>query len=666
MHKFLTVVRCEDGEDHWYHFNGFCYYISLHSSSGMKNWYEAQRFCQDQQGDLASIHSDDETDQLLKMAKLSPGGFKSVTIWNGLNSLDYYARFTWSDGTALNYINWHKNEPDNLYNQEKCGAFSSSNGFWADIHCQAKRYFSCKRHPIGYKPSTTKRPIIIPGSCKDGWSQFEYFCYKLFGKYDTKEPKSWHDAFAYCRSLGPSYDLVSINSKAESNFINVLIGFQVSGAWLGLNDRSTESRFYWTDNSETTYTNWAKNEPNNFQGNEDCVECVGRGYGYGLWNDRKCQEKIPFICQTYADPSKAKAIAHGGCNGKEDYTSFDGNCYKIVYNESKSVTWRDAQAACAQDGGNLASVRNLPELIFVKHLIRHDSHRPVWIGMKEIKKYVPWTWSDDWHVNFTNWGPAEPKRGTSEKPLCATMFKAGFWKTDDCQTQRAYICKISSELPPKASQKMNGICPESPTDHELIDIGGEHCYHLFRPVYKWYDANYLCKNIRMNLPSFHSQEEMDAMSHVFSMLPKDVWIGLVSAYDGIFYWIDGTPIDYTNWHNYHPVEAKSRCVEVDRRTLKWKSSDCERTLSVLCAVRKIPSNITASGPERLTSWTNNAGIIIGYVTLALLICFILAASIYVIFKKRPWRKHFKIYDDFTDRLTEEESSVCFNDVKEDD
>ncbi|CAM1154601.1 Uncharacterised protein g11300 [Pycnogonum litorale] len=261
MHKFLIVVKCEDGEDHWYYFNGFCYYISLHSSSGIKNWLEAQLFCHDQQGDLTSIHSDDETDQLLKMAKLSPGGIKDVTIWNGLNSLDYYATFTWSDGTALNYINWHKNGPDNLYHQEKCAAFSSLHGFWVDVHCQTKRYFSCKRHPIGHKQSTMKPPIIVPGSCKDAWSQFDNLCYKVFGKHNTKDHKSWHDAFAYCRSLGPSYDMVSINSNAEFEFISTLLGSQVYGAWLGLNNKLFGTQFYWTDNSKVTYTNWANKEP---------------------------------------------------------------------------------------------------------------------------------------------------------------------------------------------------------------------------------------------------------------------------------------------------------------------------------------------------------------------------------------------------------------------
>ena len=45
------------------------------------------------------------------------------------------------------------------------------------------------------------------------------------------------------------------------------------GIWIGLNDRTSESRFTWDDGSVVMYTNWGTNEPNSWRNhNEDCVE----------------------------------------------------------------------------------------------------------------------------------------------------------------------------------------------------------------------------------------------------------------------------------------------------------------------------------------------------------------------------------------------------------
>ena len=59
---------------------------------------------------------------------------------------------------------------------------------------------------------------------------------------------------------------------------------------IGLSDYCNEGEFTWkSDGSSLEYTNWRENEPNDYQGNEDCVQLDHNSQ----WNDLRClTEKI--------------------------------------------------------------------------------------------------------------------------------------------------------------------------------------------------------------------------------------------------------------------------------------------------------------------------------------------------------------------------------------
>lgn len=54
-------------------------------------------------------------------------------------------------------------------------------------------------------------------------------------------------------------------------FFSVKTGYR-DQYFIGLNDLDIQMKFQWTDGMAVTYTNWAFNEPNNWQNRpEDCV-----------------------------------------------------------------------------------------------------------------------------------------------------------------------------------------------------------------------------------------------------------------------------------------------------------------------------------------------------------------------------------------------------------
>lgn len=64
-----------------------------------------------------------------------------------------------------------------------------------------------------------------------------------------------------------------------------------------------QDTFKWTGNNNKTvdYTNWVNGQPDNGDGNENCIHIVGTGlagpWSFGLWNDINCNTKLNFICE---------------------------------------------------------------------------------------------------------------------------------------------------------------------------------------------------------------------------------------------------------------------------------------------------------------------------------------------------------------------------------
>lgn len=56
-----------------------------------------------------------------------------------------------------------------------------------------------------------------------------------------------------------------------------------------------ESEFIWSKNgNRITFTPWSPGDPNDKEGNENCIEMFG---ATGVWNDRKCDYNTFFMCE---------------------------------------------------------------------------------------------------------------------------------------------------------------------------------------------------------------------------------------------------------------------------------------------------------------------------------------------------------------------------------
>lgn len=65
--------------------------------------------------------------------------------------------------------------------------------------------------------------------------------------------------------------------------------------WVRASDEAEEEVFQWTNRENVEFTNWNPTEPNNSNGNEDCVVLCHDG----RWNDNNCNKTFNIICERY-------------------------------------------------------------------------------------------------------------------------------------------------------------------------------------------------------------------------------------------------------------------------------------------------------------------------------------------------------------------------------
>ena len=86
-------------------------------------------------------------------------------------------------------------------------------------------------------------------------------------------------------------NLATIDNELENAFLAANIISPT--AMIGYNDFASEGDFVWQDGSNSTFTNWFFNQPNNTN-NQDVVELIKSN---GLWNDVENDTKLEFVME---------------------------------------------------------------------------------------------------------------------------------------------------------------------------------------------------------------------------------------------------------------------------------------------------------------------------------------------------------------------------------
>ena len=123
-----------------------------------------------------------------------------------------------------------------------------------------------------------------PDPCQGKESYFQGYCYLAVGY-------KWMDYLSASKLCAANQGQVaSVLSQAENQFIFSMLPALNSAAWIGL--RRKTGQFTWVDGQAKGYMNWASGEPNNENGDEECVVMWGPNLKqtswHGKWNDTSC------------------------------------------------------------------------------------------------------------------------------------------------------------------------------------------------------------------------------------------------------------------------------------------------------------------------------------------------------------------------------------------
>ncbi|XP_073675634.1 galactose-specific lectin nattectin-like [Garra rufa] len=129
------VKKCPYG---WTNFGVRCFKFFSQSV----NWVTAERNCQKEDANLASVRSKLENDFLLSLLPSS-----STRCWIGAHDGEQEGQWLWNDGTFYSYTNWCTGEPNNHNpGPEHCVEISvSSNHCWNDESCSTLMGYVCAK-----------------------------------------------------------------------------------------------------------------------------------------------------------------------------------------------------------------------------------------------------------------------------------------------------------------------------------------------------------------------------------------------------------------------------------------------------------------------------------------------------------------------------------------
>lgn len=201
---------------------------------------------------------------------------------------------------------------------------------------------------------------------------------------------TWHDAKAYCESLG-GY-LATITSQGEQTFINGLItGNEKINLWIGATDEIEEGHWKWVTTEPFNYSNWHQGNPNNWRGIEHYAGLVTRQVRFdyeaylGEWNDwsdtwsNGSKDDFGFICEWGTDSTQQST---GNIVYLETLTPTNSDRY--TGNEGDSCIKPMTQMSFGRESQGYTDVQG--------NIWQHGL--TAWVARWNYGNEVSWVWND--------------------------------------------------------------------------------------------------------------------------------------------------------------------------------------------------------------------------------------------------------------------------------
>jgi hypothetical protein len=210
--------------------------------------FTAELACIALNGHLASIHDGFTNGVIMSQGRQKFDGNVVTDFWIGLTTLSLPNKWTWTDSTTYDFVEWGGSIPTDLL--RKCTAFTLHNGIWVSQDCFQKKPYVCEA-PLVVTPTSSPSAT----NCPLGYTFFEptRSCYGIDHSYSA----TWQLAETNC--INQQGHLASFHTRNETDFISSLNSLTGIGLWTGLYFKNGTWQF--SDKSNTDYLPWATGSP---------------------------------------------------------------------------------------------------------------------------------------------------------------------------------------------------------------------------------------------------------------------------------------------------------------------------------------------------------------------------------------------------------------------
>ncbi|XP_078506690.1 lectin-like [Lissotriton helveticus] len=125
----------------WHRRNDSCYRYMTNQMP----WGDAEVYCQRLApgSHLVSIHSEKDIKYLKSLAYRHTKHHSA--FWVGTSDPFMIRHFRWTDGSPMDFKNWHPDEPNSVEGREHCVSSNYGRpGLWGEVRCETTLPFICK------------------------------------------------------------------------------------------------------------------------------------------------------------------------------------------------------------------------------------------------------------------------------------------------------------------------------------------------------------------------------------------------------------------------------------------------------------------------------------------------------------------------------------------
>ncbi|KAJ6660826.1 hypothetical protein lerEdw1_017452 [Lerista edwardsae] len=401
-------------------------------------------------------------------------------LWIGLSNKDDRNNYQWSDGKHVQFSRWSN---DDGVLVDDC-VYLDSDGFWKTSECYSK----------------------MPGA----------ICY-IPGDQNAS--------------------LLSIKDEKENDFVvEQLHSFGGFAQWLrlGLMYEPADNLLKWYDETQLTYNNWRLGRPSVKTNNiiagvnlDGFWDIDTQGYSRYSHIDR---HRSILACKIEMVPKEDKSPL--------PKVLYYGNYSYWILQEK--LSWYKAWGECKQNGGDLASIHDESQQVFLEDIVKRDGF-PLWFGLSSHNgSESDFQWSDGSTFDYKPW----EYEHSHSSGNCFYLDTQGLWNRLKC------------------------------TDN----VDGAICYS---PL----------KNSSATVLTIKDAEENSfVITHLkeHSFITGRVWLGLYTHAKSSNWLDDGSEVKYTNWAK---GKASGECSIIFSTNGTWSQIDCLKDQSrVVCKAPQVSNH----------------------------------------------------------------------------